>query len=275
MSDDSTRQSALAELAAALVRQRIRADNPPTTSIATRANVGRGTVSRIFDGRQLPDWKQLVAIVQACEGQPADFRELWEVACAEVQHMDNARLAARASDAFGANQERALVTYYDTTAEFYTAAADRVAEATSEIRLTYIRQYPPARFANSAAARYFDTVLAWAKRTGNPVSRVIGVPVNDGVPNADLVAWVKTHQAEVHEIPSYEFRVIEWCVGTDALNMALIDRSTIFLTFSGINSQHLSGTRIDSERYIERFIGYFDQTWHHSMSAFDYLRKIY
>ncbi|WP_261558648.1 helix-turn-helix domain-containing protein [Frankia tisae] len=278
---------ALAALASALLDARLSAQDDLTKEgFAKRAGLGRNTVERIFKGIQVPTRSQVHAIARACNVNPASFDRLYE-------ELQRSRMVAGIQTApeqreVDGQSESLVIQYHDNTEAFYTAAAAAVQAATEQIRVTYIRQHPPTRYASLAARNYFATVLDWAEPAATPsgsgvgtavsasrsVRRIIGLPIGaDGKPGREFLNWLRAHNEEVREITAYEANVLEWTPGVDWINMALIDDSVTFLTFSGAGAQQLKGLSSESRRFLTPYAEFFERVWQHTTALDEYLRN--
>ncbi|RKE06257.1 hypothetical protein [Catellatospora citrea] len=267
---DRTNEQARNEFYAALVDLHCDAGRPSYSEIARAAYLGRGVVQRILDGVRVPDHKTLALLVTALggEAQVPRFQALLKrIYVPTVDPQPGAPANAAATE----RHESLEISYFDSTREFYSALADRLASAEEEICVTYIRQLAPNRYTDEAAARYFASLLEWSTVPHRRVLRVIGVPARNGSPNQRFLEWLREHQAATRRNLAYEAKVFEWTVDTDSINMALIDGRTAFLTFSGISGQQISGLAANSELFTARWRGYFNQLWSHAKALDDYL----
>jgi|GEM_PF-2527213 len=226
------------------------AGKPPQQALAAAMHCSPATVSAILNGHRFPSWEQTRAFVQACNGEESEWRRKWVQADREITGAPpRGELAVPESGVL-------RPAWYLDNEQFYRNAAERVGTARSRILVTYIRRHPPEHYTSEAAARYFAAVLDWARCPGaRSVRRIIGVS------NREMRKWTERHYEETKDIRNYDARVINWELRADGLNMALFDDSTVFLAFSGVASQELSGFRVDSPEFLRYFVGYFDQLW--------------
>ncbi|WP_261576415.1 helix-turn-helix domain-containing protein [Frankia gtarii] len=261
-------------------------DDLTKEGFAKRAGLGRNTVERIFKGIQVPTRSQVHAIARACNVNPASFDKLYEDAqrsriVAGIQTTPEPRETDGSSESL-------VIQYHDNTEAFYTAATAAARAAKEQIRVTYIRQHPPTRYASLAARNYFAAVLDWAESAALPsgpggetavpasrsVRRIIGLPIGaDGKLGREFLSWLRAHNEEAREIPAYEANVLEWTAGVDWINMALIDDSVTFLTFSGMGAQQLKGLSSASRRFLTPYAEFFERVWQHTTALDDYLRN--
>jgi hypothetical protein len=62
-----------------------------------------------------------------------------------------------------------------------------------------------------------------------------------------MLVWARSHYDETKNIPHYEVRIVEWRIEADALNLALIDNTTVFLAFPGETEQDMRGLSLRSD----------------------------
>ncbi|WP_067470322.1 hypothetical protein [Nocardia amamiensis] len=168
-------------------------------------------------------------------------------------------------------------TWYRDNPEFYRAGADFARRATSEIRVTYIRQYPPTVFTAPASAEYFATILGWAQQHDGgqrSVRRIIGIPHKAGTADSAMLGWVRQHYSDTAEILNYEATVMPWNEAGDGLNMALMDDDVALLAFSGGGRQKLNGFSVEDPTFVSYFIRHFDQLWSALEPLPDYLTRV-
>ncbi|ROQ32202.1 hypothetical protein EDD98_1179 [Streptomyces sp. PanSC19] len=256
---------------------------PTLDALARSMECARSNVSMILNGHRFPSWEHMCALVEALGGKPADWRERWLSARREIEEAGRAGDAPQASlpplpfDAFAGGETLPGVHWYKDNREFYEAAAERVRGAGSEIRVTYTRRYPPDQTSTNASREYFRAVQEWAAADSEDersVRRIIGVPERDGVPDRDVLAWVRRHHGETEGILNYEAAVMRWTAAADGLNMALIDDSVAFLAFSGGSRQRLNGFSVEHPRFMGYFAAYFDQLWVALPSLAHYLDEL-
>lgn len=265
------------ELAVVLDQVFTRSDLNMTRLANAIPGVTRQTLGRIMNHKQLPTWETLSAILGALHQDPHRFKGLWEAASLERRQAKRKANGATSTPdlALLPNQETMVVSHFETTVEFYSAAEKAVREAREQIQVTYIREYAPVRYANPAAASYFETVLDWARSTDLSVGRIIGMPMSDGVAaDAEMLAWLKDHCKSVSDIRSYDARVLEWTVGADMTNLCIIDMSRVFVTFSGMDSQTLYGDLFENARTATNYRRLFDQWWTRGEKMSRYLDRI-
>ncbi|MFF7725280.1 helix-turn-helix domain-containing protein [Streptomyces sp. NPDC008001] len=256
---------------------------PTEAALARRMRCARSTVSAILNGRRFPTWPRTAAFVEACGGVEKDWLELWLRA---KRHIEEARRGAGVPatvpapaaapvpapllaplpvpEGAGAGSAMLAAQWYRNNREFYGAAAERVREARSEIRVTYMRRYPPTQYTTPASAAYFEAVLGWAGEDSEDercVRRIIGIPEHGGTPDGDMLDWARRHHEDSKGILNYEASVLRWPVAADGLNMALIDDSVVFLAFSGGPRQKLNGFIVEDPTFMSYFASYFEQLW--------------
>ena len=84
----------VADLARALRELRARAGTPAYKRLSTRTNYSNAVLAAAAAGNRCPTWDVTRSLVQACDGDPADVRPLWEQA-------DLAERAARHAERLG------------------------------------------------------------------------------------------------------------------------------------------------------------------------------
>ena len=267
-----------------------RAGDPTEEAIALRMKCGRTTVSDLLRGRRFPKWEMFSAFVVACGADPEAWRPQWRQAREALERLrlglvppsTQEPVPSPVSAGMGLPMPAELghstltAFWYQNNPEFYRAAADRVRTAKSEVRLTYIRRYPPNQYTTTAASEYFRAVLAWAAEDVDDertVRRIIGVPQPDGVLDPDVLTWLREHRDQTRRILTYEVRILPWEADADGLNMALIDDSIAFLAFSGGPRQRLNGFSVEDPRFLGYFAGYFEQLWAGTKQIDPYLNR--
>ncbi|MFI5798378.1 helix-turn-helix domain-containing protein [Streptomyces sp. NPDC051677] len=260
--------------AAELRRLRITAGEPQVKTIASRAQCSQATVSEVLNGHRLPSETVTRRLVIALGGDWAHWGQLWREAKTELDDLKRDAVDASReprvlgagpglSEAFQTTSSVEMVCYPDPPS-FYSAAADGIRAAQTEIRLTYVRLHPPAQWGSAEPASYYDTVLQWARDNSAEcasVRRIIGVPERKGVPRAAYFEWLRQHQEDVKDLYTYEARVMPWSASCGWYNIGLIDKSVSYLSFSGAGRQQLTGFRIENAKFLAYFADSFDQAW--------------
>lgn len=240
--------------------------------IADRSGWSATTVSDILHGKRFPEpIEKAEDIVTAFGGDFEEIRQLWHKCNREM----NGPSATRPE---GVEDVTFPASWYTTNSEFYDACRQGIMAATQDIRVTYIRQYPPNEITSTEAAQYFAAILDWAAAPGaRSVTRVYGVPAEASVARTKLLRFLRLHLQEItdRDLRNYAPLVYEYTARADGLNMALLDEDVSFLAISlGYSPQRLSGIRIDSERYTKSLITYFDQLSAGCTSLADYLAAL-
>ncbi len=78
-----------------------------------------------------------------------------------------------------------------------------------------------------------------------------------------MAEWIESECRFAAAHPNFEVRLLEWPSKTDAINMALIDRETVFLLFSGHNDIRLHGMSVRSAPIADYLREYFFGLWSH------------
>lgn len=169
--------------------------------------------------------------------------------------------------------ESAMITKFRNNTEFYTAGKEQTLTA-AQIKVTYIRQYPPSDVASEAAKDYFKGLVEWARSDGgHQFQRIIGIPVIDGVPSKEVLEWVRDEHGETADIKNYELRAFGWTPRGDCVNIALMDENVSFFAISGLTGpQDVKGCRVHSRILNVMLTSYFDQLWHGVDPVEKYLR---
>ncbi|WP_381791501.1 helix-turn-helix domain-containing protein [Streptomyces niveus] len=241
---------------------------PTEEALARRMGCGRSTVSAYLNGRRFPNWEHMAAFVEACGEDPSRWRDRWLRTDRQIEEASKGLRSSLPQLPLIGPETRgdALLAahWYRDNREFYEAAAARVGQARSEIRVTYTRRYPPTQYTTRASAEYFQTILDWAGEDSDDersVRRIIGIPERNGLPDRDMFAWARQHYEDSKHILNYEANVLRWTAAADGLNIALIDDSVVFLAFSGGPRQKLNGFCVEDPTLMSYFSAYFDQLW--------------
>ena len=255
---------------------------PTEEALARKIGCGRSTVSAILNGRRFPSWEHTAAFVEACGGNPAKWRERWLQVNRQIEEAGKGNPVPLPQLSPVGKVELdgdALLAahWYRNNREFYEAAAARVRQARSEIRVTYTRRFPPTQYTTRAAAEYFKAIVDWAAEDTDDercVRRIIGIPERDGVPDDAMCSWARQHHEDTKSLLTYEASVLRWPAAADGLNMALIDDDVVFLAFSGGPRQKLNGFSVENPTFLSYFAGYFEQLWAVLQPLEDYLRDV-
>jgi transcriptional regulator with XRE-family HTH domain len=236
--------------------------------IAKRSGYSATTVSDILHGKRFPKIEVAEDVVKAFGGDFGQLSGLWH-------ELNKSRHNAGATAPPGVEDVTLAASWFATNSEFYAACRQSVEAATEDIRVTYIRQCPPNEVTSSEATAYFAAMLDWAAEPlARSVTRVFGVPGKPSTARTNLLNFLQQHMREKNQrnLKNYTPLVFEYTADADGLNMALIDNDVAFLAISaGKYPQKLSGIRIDSSRYTQALITYFDQLSAGCMKLGDYL----
>jgi len=239
--------------------------------IARRAGYSPTTVSEVVNGRRFPKKEVGECIVGA---MGADFEtelgQLW-------RDLSQSLYCIVPAAPVGVLDDTIRATWFQDNSEFYSAARESIATAVREIRVTYVRQYPPSEVSTPEAASYFARMLDWAgEPTARSVKRIFGVPALDSQARRKVIGFLRLHLAEIEkrELRNYQARVYEYTAQGDGLNMALFDRDVAFLAISGFSAQDLTGMRIDDSRFTEYLARHFDQLLPGCTPLGDYIENI-
>ncbi|GAB2748283.1 hypothetical protein [Amycolatopsis magusensis] len=146
--------------------------------------------------------------------------------------------------------------FFATGEEFYSSAREAVRKAEREIRVSYFRQVPPAKFASVQSREYFGEVFNFARRKKGTVRRIVGVS------NDAMAEWCVSQLEQVVRNPRYNIRVIETRnQPVEPMSVCLIDDTIMYMAFSGPTDQQLGGIREDAPRLVQFHQNRFDQLW--------------
>jgi hypothetical protein len=150
------------------------------------------------------------------------------------------------------------IQFYDSSEKFYSALTEAVRSATDQIDTTYVRHYPPDRVKDSGADRYFTEVLEWAKRgEGRYLRRIFCVSPE----NSPMSEWLAGHRRVAETIDNYQWKLIEWPLTVDAINIAVFDETITFLLVAGQVADRLRGLSIKSSNMAKYFRDYHSALW--------------
>jgi hypothetical protein len=151
------------------------------------------------------------------------------------------------------------VQRFRTYPEFYEALSSELAGSKRSVRLTHIRNDPPAAF--QVDSNYFSDVEVWAKdHPGCSVRRVIAVN------NERMHAWAEALRATEESLPNFSVRVTSRSAGLPVINMAILDEKEVFLAISGESPEQTAGVWISDEEVGRYFSDYYDHLWTQSES---------
>ncbi|SNT60819.1 Helix-turn-helix domain-containing protein [Actinacidiphila glaucinigra] len=255
---------------------------PTEAALARKMGCARSTVSAILNGQRFPSWEVTEAFVRACDEDPAAWEARWLDVSRRIEEgrhgYDGVPFPLQASGPEQTpNGTMLSARWYKDNREFYEAGSARICRARSEIRVTYMRRYPPTQYTTPASAAYFKSILDWAgedTEDERSVRRIIGIPDRNGQPDSDMLAWAQQHHEASKHLLNYEASVLKWTPGADGLNMALIDDTIVFLAFSGGPRQRLNGFSVADPTFMSYFAGYFDQLWAALPPLGDYLQEV-
>ncbi|MGQ0778876.1 MAG: helix-turn-helix domain-containing protein [Pseudonocardiales bacterium] len=238
--------------------------------IAARSGFSPTTVSDVLHGKRFPSEHVAECIVTALGRDFEEIAPLW-LSLRKSVHQSLPVAPA------GVQDELIAATWYHDNSEFYGAARQSIDTATREIRLTYIRQYPPSDVSSPEAAQYFAAILEWAELPGvRSVNRIFAVPTARALARRNMLDYLRQHLAEIEvkKLKNYQARVFEYSALGDGLNMAVFDQDVSMLTVSGHGPQNLTGMRVDNARFATYLVSYFDQLLLGSELLPEYLDRI-
>ena len=237
--------------------------NPDMTiaEMARESGISQTAVRDQLEGNQHPRLERAQRLVAAIGADWYEIEGLWN----ELNALKRG---------FGAASARVITRYRDNS-EFYAAARESISTATSQIRVTYARQYPPSGVSTPEATEYFAAMLGWAAQPGaRSVERIFGVPVASSVARRRMVSYLQQHELEIEEkgLTKYQPYVFEYTAKADLLNMALFDREVAFIAVSGHHHpENLSGVRIMDSEYAALLVTHFEQLLPGCQPLTDYL----
>lgn len=250
--------------------KRDRAPQLKIKEIAEISGYSATSVSDVINGKRFPNYDLAVCVTRAMNADFDELRGLWNELSESVY---NAVPVAPE----GVSDHLINATWFQDNSEFYAAARESIMTATREIRVTYIRQYPPNEVATPEAAKYFATMLDWAASPGaRSVKRVFGVPAAESRARRTIHDFLRLHLAEVEqrELRNYQARVYEYTAMADGLNMALFDEDVAFLAISGFSAPDLTGMRVDDRQYTRYLAKHFDQLLSGCTPLADYVESL-
>ena len=147
--------------------------------------------------------------------------------------------------------------FYPDFAVFYNAIKSEVRAGCKEVRVTYMRNYPPESYQDEKANAYFDDLLDWSKGIGHSLCRAICKP--DG----DLRSWAESQLALTKSNLNYHVKVvdIEPTSVNAALNIAVLDKRIVFVGFAMPNPNEIKGFSIKNTEAANYFREYFERMW--------------
>lgn len=156
---------------------------------------------------------------------------------------------------------------FATTQEFFGDLGEAVERATSTLDLTHIRDHPPQAF-GTEAEDYAETVTDWLRRdSSHSARRIISVR------SPAMLAWAQ-HLAKVQDgVPGYHIRVVDWSIGAPALNMAIVDKSAVFLALTGETVERTRGFAIEDATTADYFTHYYSNLWNSAVDLKEFLTK--
>jgi hypothetical protein len=150
------------------------------------------------------------------------------------------------------------VRRFKTYPEFYKCLNSAMADAKAFVRLTHIRDHPPAAFRMESS--YFTDVERWASaRPECPVRRVIAVN------NDAMFAWAEALHETEGKLPNFCVRACAWGSAFPMINMAILDEQDVFLAISGDSPEQTAGVWISDPEVCRYFIDYFDNLWREAL----------
>lgn len=238
--------------------------------IAKRAGYSPTSISDVINCKRFPSRHLAECITGAMNVEFEEIRELWE-------ELDESLDTIPPVAPEGVSDANICATWFHDNSEFYAAGRDSIMTATREIRVTYVRQYPPDEVSTDEAAKYFAAMLDWAGGPGaRSVKRIFGVPALESRARRKILDFLRRHSAEIEqrELKNYQARVYEYTARADGLNMALFDEDVAFLAISGFSAPDLTGMRIDNIQYTKYLVKHFDQLLSGCVLLADYIEDL-
>lgn len=162
----------------------------------------------------------------------------------------------------------AQVKRYGGAEDFYADLSRSVRRAGTHIDLTHIRDSPPEDFKGSAPTGYFNYLLDWlAVSRSRTIRRVICVR------NAKMRAWALQLHDAADKRPNLHVRVIECGAETPIINMAILDNSEVYITFTGDIPERTPGVSIKDPAISRYFSEYYSTLWRAAEPLDSYLLR--
>jgi hypothetical protein len=164
------------------------------------------------------------------------------------------------------SREEFAEKFFPSAKDFYSSAARAVDRARQEVCATYFRDAAPDEYAGKEAVQYFDRVVRFAREQG-AVRRIIKVD------NASLANWCQRQAELADEVAGYYVRVLNLPAGSvEPMNMAILDRSVVYLAFAGPTDQQLGGVRPPGSQLAGFLQARFDDHWRIATPVDKYVR---
>ncbi|MFC8670926.1 hypothetical protein [Streptomyces sp. NPDC057199] len=158
------------------------------------------------------------------------------------------------------HQTPAASTHYRTSDEFFLSFARLVRTAERHVYTSYVRNTPPQSFQSPAARQYFSTAADWTRSNpGASFHRIIGVPAQEPGQSA-MRQWLREHYEEMDGLGNYHARVVTTNSGVDAVNMAIIDDTSVLLLLTADGS-FMSGHSLETAEAVNSFRDYYRSWW--------------
>ena len=141
--------------------------------------------------------------------------------------------------------------------EFYAKLERSVKNAKKELLLTHVRSQPPSSW--SASQSYFSYIEEWVQNNPSGSVRRIGA-----CHTPDMLAWSRDENALSEKYKNYYFHVLDWDHPYPLINMAIIDRSEVYIAISGQEVESTHAIKFHDHQSVDAFYDYFQNLWHYS-----------
>ncbi len=148
-------------------------------------------------------------------------------------------------------QDRTTALRFENYDELYEALRYRLRSANKGLRLTHVRDDPPAVFGHED---FYEAVREWpGSHPACKVERIIATP------NEAMRAWGEQLREDERANPNFRVRVTTRSAGLPVINMVILDDLDVFLFVSGETAQDTAGLWLTGEGVARDFAVFFDQ----------------
>ena len=162
-------------------------------------------------------------------------------------------------------QDETTVLRFHNFDGLYEALYYRLRSARKGLRLTHIRDDPPAAFGHD---EFYEAVRQWpSAHPACKVERIIALPT------PEMRAWAEQLREDEKLFPNFHVVVTSRSAGLPVINMVIIDDHDVFLFVSGRTAQDTAGLWLTGEGVARDFAVFFDQLFGKSEPLADALRK--
>ncbi|MBR7833298.1 hypothetical protein KDL01_08475 [Actinospica durhamensis] len=144
--------------------------------------------------------------------------------------------------------------FYQQYEAFYESLTRQVCHAKREVRVSYLRRFPPDVLNSTAVDDYFKACLAWARQPKRMFRRVV---TSDSA--GEMARWMESERELMRDNdPRYLVRQVE--VRGDAMSVAIIDHEYVYFAF-GAERSSVTGFSLRNVELAEYMITYHDELW--------------